>query len=139
MNGTTRAAGLIETYVSSTVVSTCTTTNATTSSERFRCRPAVMTRGQRGEDSRETPAMPSATVAVSSSSAITPVARVAYQSGLGPDVPASRCAGGTAATASLAGWLAVPSIAQDPPEETGACAGAGAAWGCRRGGVRRPC
>ena len=88
---------LIETKLSSTVVSTCTSTNATTSSEMFLCSPAVMTRGQCLDSSRDTPAMPRATVTVSSTRATTPVARVAYHSGLGPEVAAaSRCAARTA-------------------------------------------
>src|SRR5215469_324549 len=119
MNGTTIVAGLIATNVSSTVVSTWITTNTMTSSEMLRCRPAVITRGQRGDDSLDTPATPRATVAVSRSSAITPVARVVYQSGLGPARPAAaRWRTPSAARPSPPGGLAARGTDQDPPEET---------------------
>ena len=49
----------------------------------------MTTRGQRGVATLAVPAMPSTTVTVSSTSATTPVARVAYHSGLGPAVPSA--------------------------------------------------
>ena len=49
----------------------------------------MTTRGQRGVATLAVPAIPSTTVTVSRTSATTPVARVAYHSGLGPAVPAA--------------------------------------------------
>src|SRR5580698_2371900 len=66
------------------VVSTCSATSASTSTERLRCSPAVTTRGRPGEANLAVPAIPRITVTVSSTSATTPNARVAYQNGLAP-------------------------------------------------------
>src|SRR5215469_14886478 len=85
-NGTIAEIQPIGAYGSRTVVTTCTATNATASSEMLRCSWAVNSRGHVGVANRAVPATPSTTVAVSSTSAITPVARVAYHSGLGPAV-----------------------------------------------------
>jgi hypothetical protein len=85
-NGTTAETQPTGAKGSSSVVSTCAATNATASSERLRCSLAVITLGQRGVASRAVPATPSTTAAVSRTSDITPVARVAYHSGLGPAV-----------------------------------------------------
>src|SRR6266568_4467634 len=62
----------------------CAPTKPTISRDRFRCRPAVTTRGQCCVANLADPAIPSTSVAVSRTSVVTPVARVAYHSVLGP-------------------------------------------------------
>src|ERR1700744_4604227 len=99
----------IEVYLSSTVVSTWPATNTITSRDRLRCKAPVITRGIPGSPAPAAVATPSSTVAVSRTSAMTPVARVAYQSG-----------------------LTVPVTAQEPPDDV-----TGAAGGNHRGWVRR--
>ena len=72
------------TYVSSTAVSTCTAMNATASSEMFRCRLVTAKRGRPGRRPWRLTRMPRTRTAVSSSSATTPVARLAYQNAVVP-------------------------------------------------------
>src|SRR6201996_7646647 len=102
----------IEVYLSSTVVSTWPATNTITSRDRLRCKAPVITRGIPGSSAPAAVATPSNTVAVSRTSAMTPVARVAYQSG-----------------------LTVPVTAQEPPDDvTGAAGGHQGGGGGGRGG-----
>src|SRR6202012_5136992 len=63
-------------------VRTWAPTNTRTSRDRLRCRALVTTRGVPGAAVPAAGATPSSTVAVSSSRAMTPVARVAYHNGL---------------------------------------------------------
>ena len=82
VNGTTTETALIEANGSVMVVSTCSPVNVIVSRERLRCRETVTKRGQAGLANRTEVTIPSTTVPVSSTSAMSPVARVANQSGL---------------------------------------------------------
>ena len=82
VNGTTTETALIEANGSVIVVSTCSPVNVIVSRDRLRCRETVTNRGQAGLANRTEVTMPSTTVPVSSTSAMSPVARVANQSGL---------------------------------------------------------
>ncbi len=70
-------------------MSTCTAMNPTESSDTLRCSADRTSRGSAAELNRAVPATPSATVIVSSTRATTPVARVAYHRGLGPEPAAA--------------------------------------------------
>ena len=82
VNGTTAEITLIEAYGSVTVVTTCSPVKVTASSDTFLCSATVTNLGQAGRANRTDVSTPSTTLAVSRTSAASPVARVAYHSGL---------------------------------------------------------
>ena len=86
-SGTTTAVSGMFTYPSTTAVSTWTATNATASSDRFLCSPLTANRGSPGSRPCLVTSRPSSITAVSSSSATTPVARLAYQSAVEELIP----------------------------------------------------
>src|SRR5215468_1818089 len=77
----------IFTYPSVTAVSTWTATNATESRDRFLCSPLTANLGRPGSRPCLVTSRPSSITAVSSSSATTPVARLAYQSAVEELIP----------------------------------------------------
>ncbi len=79
-NGMMAAARLMLTNESAIAVITCTTTNTTASSDRFRCRPRTANRGSPGSRPCRLTRMPMSITADSSTRLTTPVARLAYQS-----------------------------------------------------------
>ena len=83
----TAAAMPIVTYGSRIAVTTCTATKATASSDMLRCRLVVANLGRPGSRPRRLTRMPSSTTTVSSTSATTPVALLAYQSAVLPVIP----------------------------------------------------
>ena len=76
----TMAAQLMDTYVSSTLVSTWMPTNTTAIMEMRRCISCCAKPGQLRARARVVVVMPSTMVSVSRTSAMRPLARVAYQS-----------------------------------------------------------
>src|SRR6202034_3122037 len=84
---TTAAVSGMSTYPSTTAVSTWTATNATASSDRFRCSPPTANLGSPGNRPCLVTSRPSSITAVSSSSATTPVARLAYQNAVDELIP----------------------------------------------------
>jgi hypothetical protein len=97
-------------------VSTCSPVNVTVSRERLRCSETVTNRGQAGLANRTEVTMPSTTVPVSRTSAMSPVARVANQSGL---VAVAKAALGITASAQEPPLVLVPAPEEDetPDEE----------------------
>src|SRR5579862_4494079 len=77
-NGMTDEVSGMSTYPSATAVSTCSAMKATDSSEMFRCRPVSANRGSPGSRPCRLISRPSSATAVNSSSATTPVERLAY-------------------------------------------------------------
>src|ERR1700743_1893500 len=107
-------------------------TNTSTSRDRLRCRAPWMTRGIPGALVPAAVATPSRTLAVSNRRAMTPVARVAYQSGLTVVVTAQEepddvtgaagvldggCGGGASCELTPLGWLVA--AADAGPERDG--------------------
>src|SRR5512135_3928983 len=90
----------------------CRPVNASTSSDMLRCRPTVTNRGQFGRANRTDVSSPSTTLAVIRRSAMMPVARVVYQSGL-VEVTTTALGCGAAATA-VSAITAAPAAAWRP-------------------------
>ena len=82
MNGITTSWSRIGTKLSASVVMMCTQVKAQASTDALRCSPAVTNRGQPRLAYRTEASRPSAMLAVSSTRATSPVARVMYQSGV---------------------------------------------------------
>ena len=78
-NGMIASVSLIGANPSRTLVTTCTTSSAITSSEVSRCSESIANRGQRPAEKRSESRMPSTTLTVSSTSATAPVERDRYQ------------------------------------------------------------
>ena len=86
-NGMTEAAMPIVTYGSRIAVITWMTMKATDSREMLRCRLVVANLGSPGSRPRRVTRMPSSTTAVSSTSATTPVALLAYHRAVPETIP----------------------------------------------------
>ena len=80
VNGTTASVSRNGAKGSSTLVTTWAATSRTAASDSVPCSASTTKRGQRGDDQRETSAIPSARLPVSSTSATAPVPRERYHS-----------------------------------------------------------